>query len=145
MLGFEHPSHMVTHPSTDEAQCCLTLGQNVPFGKSYFNQHEFKINKSTSRPINGSRRLKKYIQQLYYTTPLKAIELEKGLGQGHRTDTSRRSKFCRGSSTSSREQRSSNPVERRWEICSGGKCWSLFTYYYVTIQRHFVFCMMMMM
>ena len=33
MLGFEHPSHMVTHPSTDEAQCCLTLGQNVPFGK----------------------------------------------------------------------------------------------------------------
>ena len=27
MLGFEHPSHMVTHPSTDEAQCCLTLGQ----------------------------------------------------------------------------------------------------------------------
>ena len=25
MLGFEHPSHMVTHPSTDEAQCCLTL------------------------------------------------------------------------------------------------------------------------
>ena len=37
MLGFEHPSHMVTHPSTDEAQCCLTLGQNVPFGKSYFN------------------------------------------------------------------------------------------------------------
>ena len=27
MLGFEHPSHMVTHPSTDEAQCCLTLEQ----------------------------------------------------------------------------------------------------------------------
>ena len=27
MLGFEHPSHMVTHPSTDEAQCCLTLGR----------------------------------------------------------------------------------------------------------------------
>ena len=26
MLGFEHPSHMVTHPSTDEARCCLTLG-----------------------------------------------------------------------------------------------------------------------
>ena len=25
MLGFEHPSHAVTHPSTDEAQCCLTL------------------------------------------------------------------------------------------------------------------------
>ena len=25
MLGFEHPSHMVTHPSTDEAQCCLSL------------------------------------------------------------------------------------------------------------------------
>ena len=25
MLGFEYPSHMVTHPSTDEAQCCLTL------------------------------------------------------------------------------------------------------------------------
>ena len=25
MLGFEQPSHMVTHPSTDEAQCCLTL------------------------------------------------------------------------------------------------------------------------
>ena len=25
MLGFEHPSHMVTHPSTDKAQCCLTL------------------------------------------------------------------------------------------------------------------------
>ena len=24
MLGFEHPSHMVTHPSTDEAQCCLS-------------------------------------------------------------------------------------------------------------------------
>ena len=23
--GFEHPSHMVTHPSTDEAQCCLSL------------------------------------------------------------------------------------------------------------------------
>ena len=27
MLGFEHPSHMVTHPSTDEAQCSLTLGR----------------------------------------------------------------------------------------------------------------------
>ena len=27
MLGFEYPSHMVTHPSTDEAQCCLTLEQ----------------------------------------------------------------------------------------------------------------------
>ena len=25
MLGFEHPSHMVTHPSTDEAQCCFTF------------------------------------------------------------------------------------------------------------------------
>ena len=25
MLGFEHFSHMVTHPSTDEAQCCLSL------------------------------------------------------------------------------------------------------------------------
>ena len=25
MLGFEYPSHMVTHPSTDEAQCCLSL------------------------------------------------------------------------------------------------------------------------
>ena len=25
MMGFEHPSHMVTHPSTDEAQCCLSL------------------------------------------------------------------------------------------------------------------------
>ena len=25
MLRFEHPSHMVTHPSTDEAQCCLSL------------------------------------------------------------------------------------------------------------------------
>ena len=25
MLGFEHPSHMVSHPSTDEAQCCLSL------------------------------------------------------------------------------------------------------------------------
>ena len=25
MLGFEHTSHMVTHPSTDEAQCCLSL------------------------------------------------------------------------------------------------------------------------
>ena len=25
MLGFQHPSHAVTHPSTDEAQCCLTL------------------------------------------------------------------------------------------------------------------------
>ena len=25
MLGFEHPSHMVTHPSTNEAQCCLSL------------------------------------------------------------------------------------------------------------------------
>ena len=24
MLGFEDPSYMVTHPSTDEAQCCLT-------------------------------------------------------------------------------------------------------------------------
>ena len=25
MLGFEDPSHMVTHLSTDEAQCCLSL------------------------------------------------------------------------------------------------------------------------
>ena len=25
MLGFEDPSHMVTHPTTDEAQCCLSL------------------------------------------------------------------------------------------------------------------------
>ena len=25
MLGFEHLSHMVTHPSTDEAHCCLSL------------------------------------------------------------------------------------------------------------------------
>ena len=29
MLGFEHPSHMVTHPSTDESQCCLSLEINV--------------------------------------------------------------------------------------------------------------------
>ena len=27
MLGFEHPSHMVTHPSTDKAQCCLTFNE----------------------------------------------------------------------------------------------------------------------
>ena len=25
MLGFEHPCHIVTHPSTDEGQCCLSL------------------------------------------------------------------------------------------------------------------------
>ena len=31
MLGFEHPSHTVTHPSTDEAQCCFNFW-NVPFG-----------------------------------------------------------------------------------------------------------------
>ena len=31
MLGFEHPSHRVTHPCTDEAQCCLTLEIFKPF------------------------------------------------------------------------------------------------------------------
>ena len=29
MLGFEHPSHMVTHPSTDEAQCCFNLKKST--------------------------------------------------------------------------------------------------------------------
>ena len=36
MLGFEHPSHMVTHPSTDEAQCCLTL----EISKNYLGRNE---------------------------------------------------------------------------------------------------------
>ena len=43
MLGFEHPSHMVTHPSTDEAQCCLTLGQNDLFGKGAIRCSSFAV------------------------------------------------------------------------------------------------------
>ena len=38
MLGFEHPSHAVTHPSTDEAQCCLTL----EISKNYLGKKERK-------------------------------------------------------------------------------------------------------
>ena len=42
MLGFEHPSHMVTHPSTDEAQCCLSLEIFVNSAKKKEDENRIK-------------------------------------------------------------------------------------------------------
>ena len=46
MLGFEHPSHMVTHPSTDEAQCCLSLEILVNSSKKEEEEEERKKEES---------------------------------------------------------------------------------------------------
>ena len=54
MLGFEHPSHMVTHPSTDEAQCCLSLEIFVNSAK----KKERKKMKTGSRVPSELRGLK---------------------------------------------------------------------------------------
>ena len=49
MLGFEHPSHMVTHPSTDEAQCCLTLEISKNYlGKNYLGKVGFRSRRDFS-------------------------------------------------------------------------------------------------
>ena len=53
MLGFEQPSHMVTHPSTDKAQCCLTL--------EIFKKLLGKSRVQKSPTTSQSRRLKKYV------------------------------------------------------------------------------------
>ena len=58
MLGFEHPSHMVTHPSTDEAQCCLSLEILVNSSKKE-EEEESRI-KSPLR-IEGTNKLNVYI------------------------------------------------------------------------------------
>ena len=42
MLGSEHLSHMVTHPSTDEAQCCLSLEILVNSSKKEEEEEERK-------------------------------------------------------------------------------------------------------
>ena len=44
MLGFECPCHMVTHPSTDEAQCCLTFKTR---------EEERRTNKEEEEDINN--------------------------------------------------------------------------------------------
>ena len=54
MLGFEHPSHMVTHPSTDEAQCCLSLEIFVNSAKKKKKEDENRI-KSPLR-IEGTKK-----------------------------------------------------------------------------------------
>ena len=58
MLGFEHPSHMVTHPSTDEAQCCLSLEIFVNSAKKK-KEDENRI-KSPLR-IEGTNKIESYI------------------------------------------------------------------------------------
>ena len=58
MLGFEHPSHMVTHPSTDEAQCCLSLEILVNSSKKEEEEEERK-KKVGSRVPSELRGLKK--------------------------------------------------------------------------------------
>ena len=60
MLGFEHPSHMVTHPSTDEAQCCLSLEIFVNSAKK-----ERKKMKVGSRVPSELRGLKKWLKSQY--------------------------------------------------------------------------------
>ena len=61
MLGFEHPSHMVTHPSTDEAQCCLSLEILVNSSK----KEEERKKKVGSRVPSELRGLKKLLLAIF--------------------------------------------------------------------------------
>ena len=53
MLGFEHPSHMVTHPSTDEAQCCLSLEIFVNSAKKKKERKKMKIGSRVPSELRG--------------------------------------------------------------------------------------------
>ena len=64
MLGFEHPSHMVTHPSTDEAQCCLSLEILVNSSKKERKKEESRI-KSPLR-IEGTNNINFYQENIIY-------------------------------------------------------------------------------
>ena len=57
MLGFEHPSHMVTHPSTDEAQCCLSLEIFVNSAKKKEDENRIK----SPLRIEGTNKIESYI------------------------------------------------------------------------------------
>ena len=60
MLGFEHPSHMVTHPSTDEAHCCLSLEILVNSSKKEEERKKERKKKVGSRVPSELRGLKTY-------------------------------------------------------------------------------------
>ena len=53
MLGFEHPSHMVTHPSTDEAQCCLSLEILVNSSKKKKKERKKKVGSRVPSELRG--------------------------------------------------------------------------------------------
>ena len=53
MLGFEHPSHMVTHPSTDEAQCCLSLEIFVNSAKKKKERKKMKVGSRVPSELRG--------------------------------------------------------------------------------------------
>ena len=53
MLGFEHPSHMVTHPSTDEAQCCLSLEILVNSTKKKKKERKKKVGSRVPSELRG--------------------------------------------------------------------------------------------
>ena len=74
MLGFEHPSHMVTHPSTDEAQCCLSLEILVNSTK----KKEERKKKVESRVPSELRGLKIYL--LYQRWLIQIINMHKWVG-----------------------------------------------------------------
>ena len=62
MLGFEHPSHMVTHPSTDEAQCCLSLEiSNLKMTKIHKQREERKYKEHKVASMSGD--LKKILSE----------------------------------------------------------------------------------
>ena len=62
MLGFEHPSHMVTHPSTDEAQCCLSLEIFVNSAKKKKERKKMKVGSRVPSELRG---LKNYLKNIY--------------------------------------------------------------------------------
>ena len=57
MLGFEHPSHMVTHPSTDEAQCCLSLEIFVNSAKKKKERKKMKVGSRVPSELRGLKML----------------------------------------------------------------------------------------
>ena len=56
MLGFEHPSHMVTHPSTDEAQCCLSLEILVNSSKKEEEERKKKVGSRVPSELRGLKK-----------------------------------------------------------------------------------------
>ena len=64
MLGFEHPSHMVTHPSTDEAQCCLSLEIFVNSAKKKEERKKMKTGSRVPSELRGLKKCTHYFNYL---------------------------------------------------------------------------------